>query len=117
MTKKADLVSHSARLARTKKPAVLVVAEDAEVRRHLADALDFDGSVAVEPVDGAEAIALGKRIAKFDVVVSELELDDGKKELVTQGDCVVQRGTKHAWRVVGDEPLVLCASMIGAQRG
>jgi len=48
---------------------------------------------------------------------AELELDDGKKELVTQGDCVVQRGTKHAWRVVGDEPLVLCASMVGAQRG
>ena len=47
---------------------------------------------------------------------AELELDDGRKELVQQGDCVVQRGTKHAWRVVGDEPLVLAATMIGAKR-
>ena len=47
---------------------------------------------------------------------AELELDDGRKELVQQGDCVVQRGTKHAWRVVGDEPLVLGATMIGAKR-
>jgi mannose-6-phosphate isomerase-like protein (cupin superfamily) len=48
--------------------------------------------------------------------VAELELDDGRKERVQQGDCVVQRGTKHAWRVVGDEPLVLAATMIGAKR-
>lgn len=47
---------------------------------------------------------------------AELELDDGRKELVQQGDCVVQRGTKHAWRVVGDAPLVLGATMIGAKR-
>ena len=48
--------------------------------------------------------------------VGELELDDGRKERVEQGDCVVQRGTRHAWRVVGDEPLVLAASMVGAER-
>ena len=47
---------------------------------------------------------------------AELELDDGRKERVERGDCVVQRGTRHAWRVLGDEPLVLCASMIGARR-
>ena len=48
---------------------------------------------------------------------ADLELDDGRKERVQQGDCVVQRGTRHAWRVVGDEPLVLGAAMIGARRG
>jgi len=47
---------------------------------------------------------------------ADLELDDGAKERVTAGDCVVQRGTRHAWRVVGDEPLVLVASMLGADR-
>lgn len=47
---------------------------------------------------------------------ADLELDDGRKERVTTGDCIVQRGTRHAWRVVGDEPLVLGASMIGAKR-
>ncbi|MEM9175495.1 MAG: cupin domain-containing protein [Myxococcota bacterium] len=48
--------------------------------------------------------------------VAELELDDGRKERVEAGDCVVQRGTKHAWRVIGDAPLVLGATMIGATR-
>ena len=47
---------------------------------------------------------------------AELELDDGRKELVEAGDCVVQRGTRHAWRVLGEEALVLIATMIGAQR-
>jgi mannose-6-phosphate isomerase-like protein (cupin superfamily) len=53
------------------------------------------------------------------VIVSgaaDLELDEGVRERVRAGDCVVQRGTRHAWRVVGDEPLVLIAAMIGAHR-
>jgi mannose-6-phosphate isomerase-like protein (cupin superfamily) len=47
---------------------------------------------------------------------ADLELDDGVAERVKTGDCVVQRGTRHAWRVVGDEPLVLGAVLIGATR-
>ena len=47
---------------------------------------------------------------------ADLELDEGRKERVSAGDCVVQRGTRHAWRVVGQEPLVLCAVLIGAER-
>lgn len=47
---------------------------------------------------------------------ADLELDDGRKERVRAGDCVVQRGTRHAWRVVGPEPLVLCAVLLGAER-
>ncbi len=47
---------------------------------------------------------------------AELELDDGRKEMVQAGDCVVQRGTRHAWRVTSDEPLVLAATLIGARR-
>ena len=47
---------------------------------------------------------------------AELELDDGRKETVQAGDCVVQRGTRHAWRVTSDEPLVLAATLIGARR-
>jgi len=47
---------------------------------------------------------------------ADLELDDGVSERVQTGDCVVQRGTRHAWRVVGDEPLVLGAVLIGAVR-
>lgn len=47
---------------------------------------------------------------------ADLELDLGKKESVKAGDCVVQRGTRHAWRVTSQEPLVLCAVLIGARR-
>lgn len=47
---------------------------------------------------------------------AELELDDGRKQLVETGDCVVQRGTRHAWRVTSDEPLILAATLIGARR-
>lgn len=47
---------------------------------------------------------------------ADLELDFGKKETVRAGDCVVQRGTRHAWRVTSQEPLVLCAVLIGARR-
>jgi mannose-6-phosphate isomerase-like protein (cupin superfamily) len=47
---------------------------------------------------------------------AELELDDGRKERVQPGDCVVQRGTRHAWRVTSDEPLILAATLIGAKR-
>ena len=48
---------------------------------------------------------------------ADLELDDGRQERVVAGDCIVQRGTRHAWRVVGDEPLILCAILLGAKRG
>ncbi len=47
---------------------------------------------------------------------AELELDGGRKELVQTGDCVVQRGTRHAWRVTSEEPLILAAILIGAKR-
>jgi mannose-6-phosphate isomerase-like protein (cupin superfamily) len=48
---------------------------------------------------------------------ADLELDFGKKESVRAGDCVVQRVTRHAWRVTSQEPMVLCAVLIGARRG
>jgi len=47
---------------------------------------------------------------------ADLELDGGVTERVQTGDVVVQRGTRHAWRVASDEPLVLGAVLIGAQR-
>jgi len=47
---------------------------------------------------------------------ADLELDDGAQERVVAGDVVVQRGTRHAWRVTGTVPLVLGAVLIGAER-
>lgn len=47
---------------------------------------------------------------------ADLELDHGRKESVQAGDCIVQRGTRHAWRVTSQEPLVMAAVLIGARR-
>ena len=45
-----------------------------------------------------------------------LELDDGQEVLVKAGDCVIQNGTRHAWRNRADVPCVMAAVMIGAER-
>jgi len=42
----------------------------------------------------------------------ELVLDEGSV-IVEPRDCVIQRGTNHAWRNHGDEPIRLVAFMIG----
>jgi quercetin dioxygenase-like cupin family protein len=50
------------------------------------------------------------------VVVSgamELVMESGST-VVRAGDVVVQRGTPHAWRVVGDEPCVFVAVLVDA---
>ena len=45
----------------------------------------------------------------------ELVLESGAT-MLGPGECVVQRGTAHGWRVVGDEPLTLCAFGLGTER-
>jgi uncharacterized cupin superfamily protein len=45
-----------------------------------------------------------------------LELDDGAEVLLSPGDVVVQNGTRHRWRVVGDVPATMAAFIIGAHR-
>jgi len=45
-----------------------------------------------------------------------LELDDGAEVLLKQGDCVVQNGTRHAWRNRSSEPCIAAGVMIGAKR-
>ena len=90
--------------------------------------------VSVPKSDGAAAVVSGELSSFFDaddpgmhttdtidyVIIlggaADLELDDGAKQVVTAGDVVVQRGTRHAWRVISDEPLVLGAVLIGASR-
>jgi naringenin degradation protein FdeH len=52
----------------------------------------------------------------FVIVVSgrlELLLESGST-IVGRGDCVVQRGTRHGWRVVGNEPCTVAAIAVGA---
>jgi mannose-6-phosphate isomerase-like protein (cupin superfamily) len=55
----------------------------------------------------------------FDVVVSGevfLELDDGAEVLLRAGDCVVQNGTRHAWRNRSSAKCVVAFALVGAER-
>ena len=45
-----------------------------------------------------------------------LELDDGVEIHLRPGDCVVQNGTRHAWRNRGTVPCTMAFVMIGARR-
>ncbi len=56
----------------------------------------------------------------FDVVISGevyLELDNGSEVLLKAGDCVVQNGTRHAWRNRSDANCVIAVTLVGAVRG
>jgi mannose-6-phosphate isomerase-like protein (cupin superfamily) len=55
----------------------------------------------------------------FDVVISGevfLELDDGSEVLLKAGDCVVQNGTRHAWRNRSAANCVVAVALVGASR-
>lgn len=45
-----------------------------------------------------------------------LELDNGAEVTLTPGTCVVQLGTRHAWRNRSDRPAWMCYVQIGAAR-
>jgi len=45
-----------------------------------------------------------------------LELDDGQKVHLRQGDCVVQNGTRHRWRNPLSEPCLMAFISIGGKR-
>src|SRR4051812_5721498 len=45
-----------------------------------------------------------------------LELDDGAKVHLRQGDCVVQNGTRHRWRNPLPEPCLMAFISIGGKR-
>ena len=55
----------------------------------------------------------------YDVVVAGelwLELDDGEIRHLHPGDIVIQNGTRHAWRNRSEQPAVMLAVLVGAQR-
>ena len=45
-----------------------------------------------------------------------LQLDDGAEVSLSPGDVLIENGTRHRWRVVGDVPATLATFIIGAQR-
>ena len=46
-----------------------------------------------------------------------LELDDGQKVHLRQGDCIVQNGTRHRWRNPSTEPCLMAFVSVGGKRG
>jgi hypothetical protein len=45
-----------------------------------------------------------------------LELDDGAKAHLKAGDCVIQNGTRHAWRNLADQECVMAFVVVGAKQ-
>ena len=45
-----------------------------------------------------------------------LELDDGETVHLSAGDCVVQNGTRHAWRNSSSAPCLIAFAIVGAHR-
>lgn len=45
-----------------------------------------------------------------------LELDDGAERSLRAGDCVIQNGTRHAWRNRSDELATMAFVLLGARR-
>jgi mannose-6-phosphate isomerase-like protein (cupin superfamily) len=80
---------------RQKLPGMLEVLEVDHPGMHTTDSVDFD-------------------VVVFGEVV--LELDDGVEALLKPGDCVVQNGTRHAWRNRSAEKCVIASCLIGAER-
>jgi mannose-6-phosphate isomerase-like protein (cupin superfamily) len=55
----------------------------------------------------------------YDIVLAGelwLELDNGSEVHLKPGDCVIQNGTRHAWRNHGTEPCIMASVLIGAIR-
>jgi len=55
----------------------------------------------------------------YDFVLSGevwLELDGGAQVHLRAGDCVVQNGTRHAWRNTSSAPCVIAFALVGARR-
>lgn len=45
-----------------------------------------------------------------------LELDNGQERCVRAGECVIQNGTRHAWRNRSGSPVTMAFILLGAER-
>ena len=79
-----------------KLPGLAEAMEPANPGMHTTDTVDFDYVLAGEVW---------------------LELDDGAQVHLHAGDCVVQNGTRHAWRNRSSSPCVILVAIVGASRG
>jgi hypothetical protein len=91
------------------------VADADSIQREVADKLpglldpfedDGDGMHTTDTVD--YAICLEGELC--------LTLDNGAERTLTPGACVIQLGTRHAWKNKSDRPALMCYVQIGAVR-
>ena len=110
------------------------ISNAAEVATAIAQAREADGKLIIAGADGQElhiAPAISELIVDllghiargettdFGVILSgtmALELDDGAAVVLSAGDVLIENGTRHRWRVVGDVPAILASFLIGARR-
>lgn len=78
-----------------KLPGLLDPFEDGDDGMHTTDTLDY-------------AICMAGELT--------LRLDDDEEITLTPGTCVVQRGTRHAWKNRSSAPAFMCYVQIGADR-
>ena len=93
------------------------------IRFEIATYSPESGVVAPEPVPGMH-IQPGDEpgmhrtdTTDFGVVLSgslALQLDDGAEVSLSTGDVLIENGTRHRFRVVGDEPATMASLLIGA---
>jgi mannose-6-phosphate isomerase-like protein (cupin superfamily) len=72
-----------------------------------------------EAMESAEPGMHTSQTVDYGIVLSGevwLELDDGAKSLLRAGDCVIQNGTRHAWRNLGAQPCVMAFVIVGADK-
>jgi mannose-6-phosphate isomerase-like protein (cupin superfamily) len=89
---------------------VFEVPPDAQMREAMANAV---GQIEGIEADGFHATETIDYVMVLEGEIS-LELDTGAVTL-HPGDCVVQRGTRHAWRNRNDHPVKMCAVMVSTR--
>lgn len=81
--------------AQRKQPGVIEIVEPDNPGMHTTDSIEY-----LVCVDGE----------------IYLELGDGEEVHVTPGTCIIQRGTRHAWRNRSDRQCTMIATVVGAER-
>ncbi|MFK0154717.1 cupin domain-containing protein [Streptomyces sp. NPDC090493] len=83
-----------------------VAAEQRSQMPGLADVFEADGMHVTDTLD--YAIVIDGEVW--------LELDDGALTRLGPGDVVVQQGTRHAWRNLGEHPVTMAFVLVGGTR-
>ncbi|HYA68615.1 MAG TPA: cupin domain-containing protein [Acidimicrobiales bacterium] len=81
--------------AKTKVPDLVAKLEPGNPGMHTTDSVDY-------------AVVIDGEL--------DCELDEGRTVHLAAGDCLVQRGTRHAWRNPGDQPARVAFILLGGTR-